>query len=258
MTLPDTRRFERLTWPEIADAIARGAGVIVPVGSTEQHGPHLPLATDALIATAFADAVADATDMLVAPAIAYGYRSRPRTGGGQDFVGTTSLSGRTFISVVAEIVDELIRQGFRRIALLNAHFENQAFLYEAAVESFERRGPRDARVMVFERGAKEMSPATMDAVFGSGFDGWGVEHAAMYETSLMLHLHPSLVRMERAVDDGAEHRAWYDVLPTPRAMLTASGALSRARAASAEKGRLLMEEIVPGLREAIEREIPPS
>jgi creatinine amidohydrolase len=122
-----SRRFNECTWPEVQSAVDRNVGVILPVGSTEQHGYHLPLATDSLLAEDLALAVAERSNMLVAPAITYGYRSRPTTGGGQRFPGTTSLSGKVFMSMIEDVLCEFIRHGFQRIVLLNWHFENQNF-----------------------------------------------------------------------------------------------------------------------------------
>ena len=130
-----------MTWPQVRDAIDRGAGVLLTVASTEQHGPHLPLGTDALTGHEIATRVADGLDLLVAPTFAYGARSRPFTGGGQRFPGTISLSGATLIAAVCDVVGELQRQGFRRIALMAHHMENQGFLYDAATRRSDRCRP---------------------------------------------------------------------------------------------------------------------
>jgi len=116
-----TREFSALTWPEVAAAMERDAGVLIPIGSTEQHGHHLSVATDALLATDLAHAIAadESQDLLVAPAVTYGYRSRPLSGGGPGFVGTTSASAATLIALVQDVLESLLEQGFRRLALVN-------------------------------------------------------------------------------------------------------------------------------------------
>jgi creatinine amidohydrolase len=249
-----TRVLDQMTWPEVRAAVARGAGVVLPVGSTEQHGHHLPLATDAILPTELALAVAEPLDLLVAPPVQYGYRSRPLSGGGEGFVGTVSLRAQTLMALVEDVLAQLIRHGFRRLVVLNWHFENQNFVYEAAWLAKERdRG--DARIMVCELPFSELSPATMELLFPGGFPGWDVEHASIMETSLMLHLRPELVLFDRAVDDEAERHPWWDVVPTPDAFVPASGTLWKATQASAEKGRRTWEEIVEGLRAAIEEEL---
>lgn len=250
-----TRLMAEMTWPEVEAAIRRGAGVVLPVGSTEQHGHHLPLATDAILPTELALAVAGPLDLLVAPAVTYGYRSRPLSGGGQGFVGTTSLRATTLIALVEDVLRELIRQGFKRIVLLNWHMENQNFVYESAYLALEQSRESQARVLVAELAFTDLSSETMRALFPEGFPGWDVEHASILETSLMLHLHTEMVLFDRAVDDAAKRHPWYDVLPVPADFVPRSGTLWKATQASAEKGRMAWREIVEQLREAISAEL---
>ena len=250
-----TRLFAEMTWPEVEEAIGRGAGVLLPVGSTEQHGYHLPLATDAILATELALAVAEPLDFLVAPAVAYGYRSRPLSGGGQGFVGTTSLQARTLMALVEDILRELVRQGFERIVVLNWHMENQNFVYESAYLTLEHHHDAPARILVAELAFSDLSSGTMELLFPEGFPGWDVEHASILETSLMLHLQPELVLFDRAVDDEAKRHPWYDVLPIPEDFVPASGTLWKATQASADKGKTAWDEIVAQMRVAISREL---
>lgn len=250
-----SRLMADMTWPEVAAAIERSAGALLPVGSTEQHGYHLPLATDAILPTELALAVAEPLDFLVAPAVAYGYKSRPLSGGGQGFVGTTSLRATTLMALVEDVVRELVRQGFRRIVVLNWHMENQNFVYEAAYLALEHHNAA-TRILVAELAFEDLSPETMQLLFPEGFPGWDVEHASILETSLMLHLHPELVLFNRAVDDAAKRHPWYDVLPAPEDFVPASGTLWKATQASTDKGRAAWDEIVAQMREAIATEFP--
>ena len=250
-----TRLFAEMTWPEVAEAAGRGAGVVLPVGSTEQHGYHLPLATDAILATELALAVADPLDLLVAPAVAYGYRSRPLSGGGQGFPGTTSLRARTLMDLVEDVLRELVRQGFERIVVLNWHMENQNFVYESAYLTLEHHRASPARILVAELAFQDLSPATMQLLFPEGFPGWDVEHASILETSLMLHLKPEMVLFDRAVDDAAKRHPWYDVVPVPEDFVPASGTLWKATQASADKGQAAWEEIVGQMSAAISRDL---
>jgi creatinine amidohydrolase len=200
--------------------------------------------------------VAEPLDLLVAPAIAYGYRSRPLSGGGQGFVGTVSVSARTLMAGVEDVVHELIRHGFRRIVLLNWHYENANFIYEAAWLAHERARETEARIMVVEAAFAELSAPVMEQLFGDEFPGWDVEHAAVLETSLMLHLRPELVLFDRAVDDEARRHPFYDVIPTPEDFVPESGALWKATRASTEKGRSAWAEIGANLEAAIRDELP--
>lgn len=253
--MPRTRKLAHLTWPEVAEAANARGGVIVPVGAVEQHGLHLPLITDALLATDLAYAVADATDMLVAPTLSYGYRSRPLSGGGQGFPGTTSLSATTLMAVLEDVLREYVRHGFERLVVLNWHYENRHFLYEAAYRALLPHETATARIMVLERSFEELSPTTMALLFPDGFPGWATEHAAIFETSLMQHLHPELVLEDRIVDDAAERSPWWDVVPTPEDFVPETGGLWKATQASPEKGAAAWQEIVAQTSSAIAQEL---
>jgi creatinine amidohydrolase len=239
----------------VAEAANARGGVIVPVGAVEQHGLHLPLITDALLATDLAYAVADATDMLVAPTLSYGYRSRPLSGGGQGFPGTTSLSATTLMAVLEDVLREYVRHGFERLVVLNWHYENRHFLYEAAYRALLPHETATARIMVLERSFEELSPTTMALLFPDGFPGWATEHAAIFETSLMQHLHPELVLEDRIVDDAAERSPWWDVVPTPEDFVPETGGLWKATQASPEKGAAAWQEIVAQTSSAIAQEL---
>lgn len=253
-----TRILADMTWPEVEEAINRGAGVFLPVGATEQHGYHLPLATDAILPTELSLAVAEELDFLVAPPISYGYRSRPLSGGGQGFVGTTSVSARTLMALAEDILGALIHQGFERLAVVNWHFENQNFVYEAACLALERHPQSSAKIVVAEHPFAELSEETMNTLFIEEFPGWDYEHAAIMETSLMLHLRPELVLFDRAVDDASERHPWYDVVPPPQDFVPASGTLWKATQASAEKGEVTWKEIVAQFQTAITTELAKS
>jgi creatinine amidohydrolase len=249
------RHLAELTWPEVDAAAQRGAAVILPVGATEQHGYHLPLCTDATLAERLALEVAAALDLLVAPPVAYGYRSRPLSGGGEGFPGTVSLSARSLMAVVEDVLTGLAASGFRRLVVLNWHYENSNFVYEAAWLAQQRLGGQDLRIMVIEAAFSELSPQVMEVLFGDEFPGWDVEHAAVLETSLMLHLRPDLVLLDRAVDDEAERHPPYDVVPTPADFVPRSGTLWKATRASAEKGALAWPEIAGRVTRAVGDEL---
>jgi creatinine amidohydrolase len=246
--------YEALSWRELAAAAARGAVVIVPLGSIEQHGPHLPVATDAFLARRLALEAAHTHDVVVGPAMPLGYRSRPLTGGGPSFPGTISLSGATFVAVVRELLEGLLRQGFARVIAYVWHMENQNFAYEAAYLAVGDR--TDVKVVVVESPFAGLGEQTMTLLYDGAFPGWGAEHAGILETSLMLHLDPSAVDMGLAVDDGAAFRPDYDIVPAPPRMTTRSGALSDSRSASAEKGAAAFREITEHLRGIIDQEFP--
>ncbi len=248
-------RYSDLTWPEIHEAADRGALIGIPIGATEQHGLHLPLSTDVIIPEAMAFEVAGQLDMLVAPPIVFGNRSRPLAGGGQGFPGTISVSAAAFMQHLEDVITAFAKSGFRKIVLMNWHYENSNFIYEAAFLARERCQMPDLRIMVCEATFAGISDAVVETLFGDEFPGWDVEHAAVLETSILLHLRPDLVLMDRAVDDEAARHPSYDVVPPPRDFVTASGALWKATRATTAKGEVVWMDIVSRIKEAIDFEL---
>jgi len=180
-------RWETLTWPEARDAAAALNAVIVPVGAIEQHGPHLPLAVDTLIGEAVAVGVSALTGVPVVPALCYGVSASHG-----DFAGTIALRPETMISVVEDVIDSLYDRGIRQFILLNGHIWNNGVL-DVSAEKLRVRH-RDARVRAL--GYVTMYPGP--EVDGHVRYGRALMHANYFETSVMLHLYPQLVRMDRA------------------------------------------------------------
>jgi creatinine amidohydrolase len=116
-----------MTWPEVADHLAEGGGINLPVGSTEQHGPMGLIGTDAQCATVIAEMAAGLCGAVVAPTLAL--TPAPFNMG---FPGTISVSEATFMALAAEVIDALARHGFRPIYILNAHGANLVPLKEVA------------------------------------------------------------------------------------------------------------------------------
>lgn len=245
-----------LSWPEWERAVAAGATVILPVGATEQHGPHLPLNVDVVLPTGVAERVARVVGGLVAPPIAYGYRSQPRSGGGQHFPGTTSLRAHTLSLVLRDVVHELGLHGVRKLVVMNGHFENAWPVVEGldlGLQELRRDGIADMRALRLEYW-DFVERSTLDRLFPGGFPGTELEHASLLETSLMLLLRPDLVEMHKVPDDGPARFPTYDVHPLPPGFGPASGVLARAEGASAEKGGWLMDDHVRLIAAAIDRE----
>ena len=113
-----------ITWPEFQ--AKKDSVVILPIGATEQHAQHLPLCTDAKIAEKFSYYLAKELDGIIMPTLCYGYKSKPLSGGGPLFPGTIDLNGKTVIDLVYDVLMELVRDGFTKIFIMNAHFENEA------------------------------------------------------------------------------------------------------------------------------------
>ncbi|MEI2697078.1 MAG: mycofactocin biosynthesis peptidyl-dipeptidase MftE [Microthrixaceae bacterium] len=223
-----------LTWPEVpADSL-----LVVPVGSCEQHGPHLPMDTDLRIAVALCDALGDArTDVVVAPVLAV-----TASGEHQSFPGTLSIGTEATTQVVIELVRSALPPAgtarpspFRAVVLVNGHGGN----VEALAAAQRLLGSEGRHVTVWH-------PRIAD----------GDSHAGATETSIMLHLHPDAVRVDR-IEPGATAR-WRHMGPTVMehglAAVTANGILGDPTAATAEHGAELVGQLVDDLRRCVERE----
>lgn len=205
-------RLAALTWPEVAD---RSPVLAVPVGATEQHGPHLPLSTDTDIAVALADGLAQRVPGVVAaPPVAYG-----SSGEHQGFAGTLSIGQEAVELLLVELVRSA-GASFPRVVLVSAHGGNAEPLVRAT-----RRLRQEGRDVL------AWSP------------GWGGDaHAGRTETSVMLALAPDLVRLDRA--EAGNTAPLERLLPELRRAgvraVTPNGVLGDPRGASAEEGAALL------------------
>lgn len=247
--------MDHLSWVAYEERLRDpNAIVLLPVGALEQHGPHLPLGTDALLSAAVARSVAQQVGGIVAPTINYGYKSQPKCGGGQHFPGTTSLDSATLVALTCDIIAELGRHGVRNVAVVSGHYENQWFLVEGIDLARRRLGSASAmRIMRLEYW-DFLAEATLQSIFPEGFPGFALEHAAVIETSLMLHYFPELVGMDKLPPDPVVDFPPYDMYPTHTHWVPASGVLSSARGATAEKGRLMADDVSNRIAAALRTE----
>ncbi|SHE76875.1 creatinine amidohydrolase [Modicisalibacter ilicicola DSM 19980] len=248
-----TVMMAEMTWPEFGERLASDPIVFLPTGMLEQHGPHLPMGVDHLLPTAIAAVVAREVDGIVAPPVNYGYKSMPRTGGGPSFPGSTGLDGATLSAVVRDIIRELARHGVRRICVIDGHFENLWFLNEGIDLAMRDVGATGLRVMCLQHW-EFLTRDTLDAVFPEGYPGIELEHAAVLETSLMMHFYPELVRMDRIPDNAPMEAPPYDVWPARREWVPETGSLTSAAQATPEKGMLMVEQYRRDMVAAVRRE----
>lgn len=246
-----------LSWPDY-DARVRDGGtpILIPIGSMEQHGHHMPMHVDVLLPTEFARRVAQAIGALVAPPFTYGYKSHQKSGGGNHLPGTTSLDGATLVAALRDVIKEFARHGVRRICLVNGHFENSWFIVEGidlALRELRWEGVSDMKIVVLSYW-DFVDKATIARLYPGGFTGWDLEHGGVLETSLMLALHPDLVEIERAIDHEPARFPPYDVYPVNPSWTPPSGTLSSPREASREKGEILLEVCTSGIVTALRAE----
>ena len=242
---------QHLTWEEYREMV-KGV-VILPIGSFEQHGPALPLNVDVIIPTSLAEGVAKEIGAMVLPAITYGYKSQPTSGGGPLFPGTTSLDGETLIHLILDILRDTYRHGGRKFLLLNGHYENAAFATEA-IDLFLREA-KDAHVVLLAWW-DVVSTRLVDEIWAeAGFPGWDTEHAAIAETSLMLYYAPEEVRVDKIINDQSERTPKYAIFPPPADIVPKSGVLYKAKYASKEKGEKLARELISTITQIVKQEL---
>ena len=247
-------RYEKLTWPDINDAVSMGKVCVVPCGSVEQHGAHLPLDVDIVcprgIAYGAGRLVPDR--MLVLPPVWYGYTAHV-----MDFPGTINTHYETFIRQVLDITKSLAYHGFKKILLLNGHGSNMPNLDLAARRT---NLETDAECIL----AAWWNLLTVDKEFlpnwrQSKFPG-GCAHACELETSLYLYLDNDNVRKDQVrsgdVSFNTENSLfnWVDLFGAGPATIiswtssyTDTGVLGEAELATKEKGQEVYEEAVKQL-----------
>ncbi|WP_454054520.1 creatininase [Clostridium sp. Marseille-Q7071] len=243
-------KLDVLTWQEFNERKEKDV-VILPIGSLEQHGPHLPLCTDTVISYELSLLLAKEINGIVAPSINYGYKSLPASGGGPLFPGTIDLNGSTVVALVKDILEEFIKDGVKKILIFNSHYENEAFILEAA-DLVSRNIPKGTKIII-TNWWDPLSNETIDKIFDEiPFPGWALEHAAITETSFMLKFTPELVHMERLVDETMTPLG-YSIYPVPSDLVPPSGLLASARSSSKEKADMMIEEIIPKIKSIIEK-----
>jgi len=247
-------RYEKLTWPDINDAVEMGKVCVIPCGAVEQHGPHLPLDVDLVCPTQIALGAGQQVPekMLVLPTVSYGY-----TGHVMDFPGTINNDTQHFIQHVLDITKSLAYHGFKKIYLLNGHGSNMPNLDLVARRT---NLETDAECIL----SAWWQLLTVDQDFlpswrESHFPG-GCSHAGELETSLYLHLDRENVREDKiksgTISYNDEHlpHLYTDLFGSSAAALVSwtssysdTGVLGDAEAASAEKGKIAYEEAVKQL-----------
>lgn len=246
------RRIDLMSWTTYRDRLAEDPIIFLPVGALEQHGPHLPMGCDAILATAMTARVADALSGLQLPVLSYGYKSQARSGGGQTFPGTTSLDGATLTAMVRDIIREVARHGGRRFVIVNGHVENQWFLTEGIDLALRDLEYANCEMQIVRCEYWNYTPqAVLEGMFEDAFPGVDLEHAALLETSMMLALHPELVDMDAIPEDAIGEFPAHDSYPQHRRGVPDSGVLAPARAATADRGMALIDSTVAEMVSAL-------
>ena len=176
-----------MTVPEVNDFLTRSDMVIIPIGALEQHGYHLPIGTDFINGVEQCKLIAQQRDVLVAPVLMAG-QSPYHMG----FAGTITLKAETIIQVHLEAVESLIRHGFKRFIILNAHSGNTA-VSTLLVDQINQTTPGIA--VLFEQAIAPFRERTTGPSRPAAFD----RHGGTGETSSSLYHMPTLVQLDKAV-----------------------------------------------------------
>jgi creatinine amidohydrolase len=239
VSAPRPRRIKEMRPDEIATTIERDSRLIVPIGTCEQHGPHMPLGCDTIIIERLADDLSAEFGVLRAPTLEYGVNVVTERG----FAGNAWMRRKTLHRALNDLVDTWESTGIREFILLTAH-EHDPHL--EALATVVTSGARIRVVDVFAMNFRDLLEGQTEPMHGDEVD-----------TSLILFLAPELVRMDLAEDYMMSRdelrryrRGW---LRIPKG---SPGSIGRPRLASREKGQLLYERIQSRVRERVFLSVP--
>jgi creatinine amidohydrolase len=247
-------RYEKLTWPEINDAIAAKQICIIPCSAVEQHGPHLPLDVDMLLSNSVALEAGRqrAEKTLVLPSVSYGY-----TGHVMDFPGTINVHYQHFIDQVLDITKSLAYHGFKKILLLNGHGSNMPNL-DLVARRCNLETDAECGLCAWWH-LLTVDPDFLPGWRESEFPG-GCAHACELETAMYLHLDPENVRQDVIKSGDISYNTtkspyrFTDIYGVGAINITSwtasysdTGVLGDAEKGTAEKGKAAFEEAVKHL-----------
>jgi len=246
--------LQEMTWEEIQQKIESSLNtIILPFGSTEQHGPHLPVGTDTMVAMTLARDAAQETGVLVAPPLWFGWSPHHMV-----LPGTITIRPEILAEIAFDMILSLHRHGFDKFILINGHrIVNIAWMQMAGERAKRELG---VKLVIFD-------PAYMSKTITAAL-GWGeVGHAEEIEGSHMMYRYPDLVKMDRAIDNPHPEKHLYSVDPSFKedtlcyvpssleemkaATLKAGGTMGEPSKASVEGGRKYHDHLVSRLVEVI-------
>jgi creatinine amidohydrolase len=240
-------KYDEMTWPETNDAVAAGAIPVLPVGSVEQHGHHLPLKVDWFCANSVVEEAARRSNgkLLAMPPVHYGFCRHV-----MDFPGTIAIHPNNFINFCLDITKSVAYHGFKKIIMVNGHGSNRHLLELVARRTATETDAMCAIVSWWDLLLAE--PDFNKKWRESAYPG-GCGHACELETSMFLHLDPESVRKDKVMDNMGKQSpfTWVDLfaqgpvsVPGYHAQGTDTGVGGQPSLATAEKGRIAFEGAV--------------
>jgi creatinine amidohydrolase/Fe(II)-dependent formamide hydrolase-like protein len=239
--------YASMTWEEIREIAAANPLAILPIGSIEQHGPHLPVGTDSYIAKAYAEksleAVTSSKEFLLLPQLYYALSVEHTM-----YPGTITLTATTLLNVVTEIGDSLFRSGIKKLMLINGHGGNEHILHVAAREIKNRNRDMDVYILNKHRLFADIHLSEYSI------------HADNYETSLMMYLHPEKVRDQKITKDLDDSMGLWDQLADKSSFLyetwfadgfSVKGVIGDPYGSTPEQGEAYLSRLVSGIAAAI-------
>ena len=248
------KKLENMSWLEARDAAKETDTILIPIGSVEQQGPHLPLGTDTIAAQYVAEKVAEKANVLLAPTISIGYSQWFK-----NFPGMISLRKETATEVLRQYCRCLAASGFKHQFFLSPHFTNDDIIAEVAIEL------RDEGIII---GSVNLWHVTNDIIKSKNipFKEAKFTHAGEVMTSIMMAIAPETVKMEKAVAEyaksalpGCQSSGLFNVIFNNMTFSvfhyteedTKSGAYGDPMAATAEKGQQVVEAWIETITEFI-------
>ena len=241
--------LHQMTWEEVAAAVRGGIKTaVLPIGATEQHGPHLGCGMDTAIADTLCTDASRQSPVILLPTLAYGCS----IGHSKRWPGTMALNPKTLIDIISDLGDWVQSSGIRRLILVNGHVTNEAPL-RCALEILRAR--HDGFMVALINSAR-ISSRFRDTHFNDGQD-W---HANDAETALMMALHPDLVREEKLEQADDPDRTTDCIFSHPVNRTSLNGVTGKPSAATLEKGenlyKWMLEDITNLFCRASKEEAP--
>lgn len=250
--VPQQYRYELLTWPEINEAVAAKKVVVLPVGSTEQHGHHLPIDVDAKLASSvvYEAGRRSPEQILILPPVAYGYTHHV-----MDFPGTINIEPTTFVRFLIDIGRSVAYHGFTRMIIVNGHGSNHPLVEQAARQITLQTNALCMNLSWWQLVADYWNKEVRTSVVPGG-----CAHACELETSMYMHVDGGQVRADRIKGKPADYMRLPGAAPWHYTDLTArsgpitliewtssyteTGSFGEPEKATPEKGRLAFEKAV--------------